>query len=90
MKNIACSQKNQKLIQKKLQRNEANPGASVLSYEFLLGSTVRGFCRPESRTSKTNQKFLIAVASVNLILIYFPSSTLVRRSKLDRLKMVSS
>ena len=27
------------------------------SSEFLLGSTVRGLCRPEDRSNKINQRF---------------------------------
>ena len=30
---------------------------NVSSSEFLLGSTVRGLCRPEDRSNKINQRF---------------------------------
>ena len=57
------------------------------SSEFLLGSTVRGLCRPEDRSNKINQSFWIGEASVNLLLCYFPSSTLVCCWQLDCLEI---
>ena len=54
----ARSRINQKIFHsKKQQRNEAHPGAPLSSSEFLLGSTVRGLCRPEDRSNKINQRF---------------------------------